>query len=195
MSIRIMALTYQAHFHDIEFMHVGKNRKTNAEYTKTVKVMNFNLKSVCLALADHANDEGEGAYPAIETIASKTEISDVTVVACLKAMRQEKIIFYTGRSKWDTCNYTINKMKLAEMATWERQKREKPKSKAASIPDKSKAASILEVKPLHRKSKATLHKPSLTTHKPSYNNNDKTYSNLDSKIERILKSNATRRTN
>jgi DNA-binding transcriptional regulator YhcF (GntR family) len=151
MSVTIMSLVYKAHFHDITFMHEGK-KKTGEEYKKAVKVSNFNLKSVCLALADHANDEGEGAYPAVEKIAIKTEISEVTVIACLKAMKQEGIITYVGRSKWDTCNYTVNKAKLTEMATWERQKRLSPKSKAALVP---------AVKPLQLEGKAAIPEPSL----------------------------------
>lgn len=152
MSVSVMTLVYKAHFHDITFIHKGKKKATGEEYEKAIKVSNFNLKSVCLALADHANDEGEGAYPAVETISSKTEISDVTVIACLKAMKQEGIITYTGRSKWDTCNYTVNKAKLVEMAGWERQKRLSPKSKAALVP---------EVKPLNLKSEAALPEPSI----------------------------------
>jgi hypothetical protein len=152
MSVNVMSLVYKAHFHDITFTHKGKKKATGEEYEKVIKVSNFNLKSVCLALADHSNDEGEGAYPAVETIASKTEISDVTVIACLKAMKQEGILTYTGRSKWDTCNYTVNKEKLIEMAGWERQKRLSPKSKAALVP---------EVKPLYIEGKAALPEPSL----------------------------------
>jgi hypothetical protein len=151
MSVKLMSMVYSAHFQDITFLHKGK-KKTGEVYEKIIKVMNFNLKSVCLALADHANDEGEGAYPAVETLASKTELSDVTVIACLRAMKQEGVISYTGRSKWDTCNYTIKKDKLAEMETWERQKRDKVKSKAALLSN---------IKPLYSAGKATLPKPSL----------------------------------
>lgn len=156
MSIRVMSMVYAAHFWDVSYLHKGK-KKSGEQYEKTIKVSNFNIKSVCLALADHANDEGEGAYPSVETISIKTELSEVTVVACLRAMRQEGIITYTGRSKWSTCNYTISKPKLEEMASWERQKREKPKTKAALVS---------KVKPLQPKTKAALPKPSLRP-KPS----------------------------
>lgn len=157
MSVRIMSMVYAAHFHDITFTHKSKKKATGVEYEKSVKVMNFNLKSVCVALADHANDEGEGAYPSVETISDKTEISDVTVIACLKALKQVGIIQYVGRSKWDTCNYTIKKDKLIEMAGWERQKREKVKSKAALVS---------EVKPLYPTGKAALPESSLNHPKP-----------------------------
>ena len=151
MSIRVMSMVYSAHFHDVSYLHKGK-KKTGEEYEKTINVLNSNIKAVCLALADHANDEGEGAYPSVDTIGEKTELSEVTVIACLKAMRQEEIIEYAGRSKWSTCNYTISKQKLAEMATWERQKRAKPGTKAALVS---------KVKPLQPGTKAALPKPPL----------------------------------
>src|SRR5687767_7400057 len=109
MSVKLMSMVYAAHFHDITFIHQGKKKGTGEGYEKKIKVLNSNIKSVCLALADHANDEGEGSYPSIDTLISKTELSEVTVVACLHGMKQEQIISYTGRSKWRTCNYTINK--------------------------------------------------------------------------------------
>jgi hypothetical protein len=150
-SVKVMSMVYAAHFHDITFTHKGKKR-TGEEYEKQVKVLNSNLKSVCIALADHANDEGEGSYPSVGTLSDKTELSEVTVIACLKAMRQEKVISYTGRSKWHTCNYTINKDKIAEMATWARQKRLKPETKAALVS---------KVKRLQLQGKAALPEPSL----------------------------------
>lgn len=151
MSVKLMSLVYEAHFHDITFTRKAK-KKTGEEHQKTVTVLAPNLKSVCLALADHANDEGEGSYPSVETLSSKTELSEVTVISCLKAMKQEQIIFYAGRSKWSTCNYTVKKDKLNEMTGWERQKRLSPKSKAASTS---------EVKPLQLKGEAALPKPSI----------------------------------
>ena len=158
MSVKLMTKVYEAHFHDIKFIHKGK-RKTQEKYTKNIRVLNSNLKSVCLALADHANDEGEGAYPSVETLESKTELSRVTVIACLTAMKQENIISRESNfSKWGTINYTINKEKLVDMNSWERQKREKPASKA-TLP--GKAALLLEVKPLNYDGKAALPEPSL----------------------------------
>ena len=162
MSVKVMSMVYTAHFHDITFIHKGRKKATDEEYEKKIKVLNSNLKSVCLALADHANDEGEGSYPSVDTLASKTELSEVTIITCLKGMRQEQIISYKGRSKWNTCNYTINKPKIAEMETWERQKREKPETKAALVS---------KVKPLQPESKAALYKPSIHP-KPSSEEED-----------------------
>jgi DnaD/phage-associated family protein len=157
MSISLMSLVYKAHFQDITYLHKGKKKGSGEVYEKQIRALNSNLKSVCLALADHANDEGEGTYPSIDTISSKTELSDVTVISCLKAMKQEAIISYVGRSKWHTCNYTINKAKLSEMTSWDRQKRAKPESKAALVSN---------VKPLQSESKVALHEPSETILQP-----------------------------
>jgi hypothetical protein len=176
-------MVYKAHFHDIAFTHKGK-KKTGEEYEKTIKVLNFNLKSVCLALADHANDEGEGSYPSVETLGSKTELSSVTIIACLKAMKQEGIISYAGRSKWNTGNYTVNKDKLAEMATWERQQRAKPESKAALVSE-SKATSLLKVKPLNRNGKAALVKPS-SPQKPSSKTNDEQEAEIKARLQPLM---------
>jgi len=155
-----MNIVYEAHFYDIEFEHKGK-KKTGEEFTKKIKVVASNLKSICLALADHANDEGEGAYPSIWKLESKTELSRVTVIACLKALKHQGIATYMGISKFDTCNYTINREILVEMASRERQKREKQPSKATSP---SKAAIPAVVKPLSSDSKAALPEPSFNHH-------------------------------
>jgi hypothetical protein len=181
MSVRMMTLVYAAHFHDVTFVHHGKKKETGEKYEKTIKVLNCNLKSVCLALADHANDEGEGSYPSVDTLSEKTELSSVTVIACLKAMKQESIITYEGRSKWNTGNYTVNKSMLIEMATWERQKRQKEETKAALVSE-SKAASISKVKPLKRNGKAALVKPS-SAHKPSFKTNDDEEAEIQARME------------
>jgi hypothetical protein len=175
MSVRVMSMVYAAHFQDITFIHEGK-KKTGEEYKKTVKVLNCNLKSVCLALADNTNDEGEGSYAGLETLSSKTELSEVTVIACLEAMKKEQIIFYVGRSKWHTCNYTVNKAKLAEMATWKRQKREKPQTKAALVS---------KVKPLQPQTKAALENPSLHPN-PSINDESKPAVNLNEEAKKAI---------
>lgn len=156
MSVRLMNIVYEAHFYDIEFEHKGK-KKTGEEFTKKIRVVASNLKSICLALADHANDEGEGAYPSIWKLESKTELSRVTVIACLKALKHQGLATYMGISKFDTCNYTINREILVEMASRERQKREKKASKATS-PSKDALPEV--VKPLSEDSKAAIPEPS-----------------------------------
>ena len=64
-------------------------------------------KFVCIALADHANDEGEGAYPSIGKIAYKTNLSRTAVINALDALKHNGILTAHGTSKWDTVNYTV----------------------------------------------------------------------------------------
>lgn len=63
---------------------------------------------VLLALADHANDDGENVYPSEALIARKTKLSDRTVVACISALVQNGYITYCRTSRLKTNEYTIN---------------------------------------------------------------------------------------
>jgi len=65
-------------------------------------------KLVLLALADHANDEGESAYPSVERLARKTALAQQTVRNTFDALRHNGVIFLNGQSKYRTNNYTIN---------------------------------------------------------------------------------------
>jgi DnaD/phage-associated family protein len=69
-------------------------------------------KFVLLALADHANDEGEGAYPGVKRICKKTSMSSQTVCNALNALRHSGYTTLAGKSKVDTNSYTINLEKL-----------------------------------------------------------------------------------
>jgi hypothetical protein len=114
-----MTAVYAAHFQDITFEHNGKQRTIIAP----------NVKSVCLAMADNANDEGEGSYAGIATLSDKTELSENTVVAALKALKSAEIAYFVGISKLGTNNYTLNKALIEKMATWERRKGKAPKGR------------------------------------------------------------------
>jgi helix-turn-helix protein len=71
-------------------------------------------KFVLLALADHANDEGEGAYPGVKRICKKTSMSSQTVCNALNALRHNGYTTLEGKSKADTNNYTIHLVKLSQ---------------------------------------------------------------------------------
>lgn len=152
MSVKLMTKTYEAHFHDIQFDR-QINKKSGEQITKKVLVIAANLKSITVALADNANDEGEGAYPGLTTLEDKTELSRNTVISALKALKQENIIFYVGISKYGTNNYTVNKQKLIDMASWPKQERKKV-VKPLHQPKGSEAAALAIVKPLHQSSEA-----------------------------------------
>lgn len=65
-------------------------------------------KLVLLALADHANDDGEGAYPGLTKMELKTALSRQTIINTYGALKYNGIIYLAGISKRNTNNYTIN---------------------------------------------------------------------------------------
>ena len=75
-------------------------------------VSDSSAKFVLLALADTANDWGEGAYLGVRRICKKTSLSTQTVCNALNALRNNGFTTYEGKSKFDTNNYTINVKKL-----------------------------------------------------------------------------------
>jgi hypothetical protein len=95
MSINLMSAIFRTEFRDLQDAD-GNNTKAST------------AKFVCLALADHANDEGEGAYPSIGKLAYKTSLSRTAVINALDAMKHNGILAANGTSKWDTVNYTVN---------------------------------------------------------------------------------------
>lgn len=95
MSINLMSAIFRTEFRDLQDAE-GNNTKAST------------AKFVCLALADHANDEGEGAYPSINRLAYKTSLSRSAVINALDAMKHNGILTANGTSKWDTVNYTVN---------------------------------------------------------------------------------------
>ena len=160
MSVKLMTLTYEAHFHDIEFIKEVTKKSTGEKLEKKIKIVASTAKSVTLALSDHANDEGEGAYPSLTTLEDKTELSRMTVVVTLQALKYAGIIHYAGTSKFSTSNYTVIKKKLIEMASWERKSRKKVVKPLYQEDLGSKATLPQEVKPLSENSKAALPEPS-----------------------------------
>jgi GNAT superfamily N-acetyltransferase len=94
-----MAAAYAATVGDLVY---GQGRKVSAG----------TVKAVLVALADHCNDEGEGAYPSIGTLESKTELSHGAVTAALDGLKRCGIIEASGLSKYRSVNYTI---RLAEL--------------------------------------------------------------------------------
>lgn len=108
-------------------------------------------KSVLLAMADNANDEGEGSYPGVDTLCRKTNYSTSTVCNALNALRHNGFTTLVGRSRRDTNNYTISVAKILEFQ-WP--KREDSSHRNASV-------SVVETNPL-----VTIHKPSTAINVP-----------------------------
>lgn len=90
-----MSAIFETEFFDL------KDESGNVTKASTAKL-------ILLAMADHANDEGEGAYPAIERLCRKTALSEQTIRNTFDALRYNGIISLEGRSKYGTNNHTIN---------------------------------------------------------------------------------------
>lgn len=95
MSVNLMSAIFETEFFDL------KDEEGNTTKASTAKL-------VLLSMADHANDEGEGAYPSIERLCRKTALSEQTIRNTFDALRHNGIISLEGRSKYGTNNHTIN---------------------------------------------------------------------------------------
>lgn len=95
MSINLMSAIFETEFFDLQD---GKGNVTKASTAKLV----------LLAMADHANDEGEGSYPSIDRLCRKTALSPQTIRNTFDALKHNGIISLTGLSKHGTNNHTIN---------------------------------------------------------------------------------------
>jgi hypothetical protein len=102
MSVRTMSLVFEYDMPEL---------KTDDDKT----VPDSTAKFVLLALADHCNDEGEGAYPGVKRICKKTSMSSQTVCNALNALRTNGYTTLQEKpSKAGTNNYTVNIDKLSQ---------------------------------------------------------------------------------
>lgn len=95
MSVNLMSAIFETEFFDLT------DQNGNVTKASTAKL-------VLLAMADHANDEGEGSYPSIERLCRKTALSAQTIRNTFDALRHNGIIELQGLSKHGTNNHTIN---------------------------------------------------------------------------------------
>lgn len=95
MSVKLMSAIFETEFRDLQ------DEKGDITKASTAKL-------VLLALADHANDEGESAYPSVERLARKTALSPQTIRNTFDALKYNGVVFLNGISKYRTNNYTIN---------------------------------------------------------------------------------------
>jgi len=105
MSVRVMALVFEADIQDMPYEKDGEKRNAKAS---TVKLL-------LLAYADHSNDEGEAAYPGYTLLERKTALSRQGIADTLEAVQQNGFMTLVGKSKRDTNNYQINVEKLEEL--------------------------------------------------------------------------------
>jgi len=95
MSIKLMSAIFETEFPD--YLSCGED-KTKASTAKLV----------LLAIADHANDEGESAYPGLARLGKKTGLSKTGIIDTLKILKFNGLIVVDEEpSKLGTNNYTI----------------------------------------------------------------------------------------
>lgn len=102
MSIKLMSAIF---YHKFPRAVVTVTRKGQPVQKS---VFPHSQKLVALALADHANDDGEGAYPSLTTLELKTGMTRPTVSVTLRALKEQGYIKRIGLSKRDTTNYTLD---------------------------------------------------------------------------------------
>ena len=101
MSVRVMSLVFNCNMPEI----ATKDNRVVPDTT---------AKSVLLALADHANDDGLGCYPSVLTLCHKTNYSTSTVCRALDALTDNGFIKPAGRSRRNTNDYSIIVEKVEE---------------------------------------------------------------------------------
>lgn len=99
MSVRLMTAVFEYDMPDL---------KTDDDRVSSDSACKF----VLLALADTANDYGEGAYPGVRRLCKKTSLSTQTVCNALNALRHNEYTHLEGKSKLETNSYKINVNKL-----------------------------------------------------------------------------------
>jgi hypothetical protein len=97
MSIRLMTAVWDADLSKVEWIiaaHVAPATKTRPERLMPPEkgMLSAMDKSVLLALADHAADDGSSVYPSIATLAYKTELSERTVREALRHLETAGLI-------------------------------------------------------------------------------------------------------
>jgi len=105
MSVRVMSLVFEAELPDVAIQ--------NGDRTVTAPIQ----KLVLLALADHASDEGESAYPSLSRLERKTALARRSVIRALEALKLAGYITGEGISKRGTVTYSINLPALESLVT------------------------------------------------------------------------------
>jgi DnaD/phage-associated family protein len=162
MSINLMSLVFKYKFPKrVEYECLvypfkrDKETKKILERSATPEVRKLattgsSCKAVMLALADHANDDGKGAYPSVTTLQLKTNLERPTVISAVLALQYHLFINFVGESPRETNNYDISPERLV-----------KPFDQGG------KASLPVKVNPVYQGGKASLPESSITTLEPS----------------------------
>jgi hypothetical protein len=104
MSIKLMSAIFETEFPDT--MQDDEENKVRAS----------TLKLVLLAIADHANDEGESAYPGLKRLERKTGLSKQGIIGAISVLKFNGILNVAeDKSRLGTNNYSINTTSFPDM--------------------------------------------------------------------------------
>lgn len=97
MSIKLMSAIFETEFPDT--MQDGEGNNVRAS----------TLKLVLLAIADHANDQGESAYPGLLRLHKKTGLTKNGVIGAISVLKFNGILSISEeKSRLGTNNYSVN---------------------------------------------------------------------------------------
>ncbi len=157
MSVKLMSAIF-----DTEFSDLPTGEYTSEGKTKMAKASSCKIQM--LAIADHANDEGEGAYPGLTKLEKKTGLSRQGVIDVQKALKFNGLLSVSDLpSKLGTNDYKINLqclpiLKDASQATL----LVKPLDQSSHLTNNSQATLPEVVKSLDLKHPLTTNEPSLS---------------------------------
>lgn len=101
MSVKVMSAIFETEFRDLPLPPDNDDKPRMARASS--------LKIVLLAIADHANDEGESAYPGLTRLEKKTGMSRQGIVDVLSALKYNGLLTVADNpSRLGTNDYTLN---------------------------------------------------------------------------------------
>ena len=147
MSVKLMSAIFETEFRDLQYTKDGESRTAKAS----------TCKLLLLAIADHANDYGESAYPGYSKLEIKTALSRQGIADTLDALKYNGVLSVAeSPSRLNTNNYTINQAAFPALA------RELPEViESSHLTTTSQATLLPPVKPLDLKHTLTINQPSL----------------------------------
>lgn len=154
MSVKLMSAIFETEFFDLPMPEPDKNGKPRRAKASS-------LKLVLLALADHANDEGESSYPGLTKLMRKTALSRQGLVDVLSAIKYNGLAVVADEpSKLGTNNYTINLQSFPRLADQEGERLlVKSLDQSSHLTGDSQATLPEPVKPLDRNHPLTTIQP------------------------------------
>lgn len=157
MSIKIMSGIWYTEFRDLSLGDEGRNAKASS------------CKSVLLAIADQANDEGEGSYPGLTRLELKTALSRQGVIDVIKALKYNGLLYVADEpSKLGTNDYKIELSCFPQLSDKnDNSLLVKPLDQSSHLTSTSQVALPALVKPLDSIHPLTVHESNIDVSKKS----------------------------